>query len=539
MRHSQYFLLLRDPSLAAEVAREGLEHFPDSNGLWRAYIQALSQGGREGALLEAWKCYSSRFPEQSQREVLEEVAWGVLRQGCGSRSPLMRLYALLGAAVNADRHAVPLVVAGLEDGSTVVRQIAARVAVLFPDQPVRERLLRLLESEHHQEVRLSLIQAVGQMGLKEALPLLMRRLSAAQGSQEEAAVLMEALEGLMDTVGREDLVRLGKSGRSGLRILACHLAAARELEEGAAALEFLSRDHHSRVRAAYYEMVGFLRLDQKERLLEGLTQIDPLTSTAAAWALAIQGHGQGESFLRKRLSTGPLGDRRLAAAAVAALGERGIEVMRWGLETNTDPYVRLSLAMGLLVLDEELPLACEVVRQVLQENREPWHWRQRGLVWRELSPLKGQAPFPELTDQMVRLELLSLLAVKGDGGALEGVRCFLRNLNWGVGATAAVVLLSEGGEEALEVVARCLEDEDSRVRTHAALVLALWGKDPRAVATLQNHYADADRITKERILEGLGQVGGSDCLPFLVKALDEPFQGLRLLGASSILKALN
>ncbi|HRD55298.1 MAG TPA: HEAT repeat domain-containing protein, partial [Parachlamydiaceae bacterium] len=55
---------------------------------------------------------------------------------------------------------------------------------------------------------------------------------------------------------------------------------------------------------------------------------------------------------------------------------------------------------------------------------------------------------------------------------------------------------------------------------------------------LQDFYAQADREMKERILEGIGRIGSSASIPFLVECLKEPFQSLRVIAASSLLQVL-
>jgi HEAT repeat protein len=59
------------------------------------------------------------------------------------------------------------------------------------------------------------------------------------------------------------------------------------------------------------------------------------------------------------------------------------------------------------------------------------------------------------------------------------------------------------------------------------------------MAILQKVYPTTDRETKERILEGIGRVGSMQSIPFLVDALDEPFQNLRIIAAAALIQCLN
>ena len=91
-------------------------------------------------------------------------------------------------------------------------------------------------------------------------------------------------------------------------------------------------------------------------------------------------------------------------------------------------------------------------------------------------------------------------------------------------ALASALLLTEGDEEAIKIVEGLLKDKDKKIKVQAALVFAVWGKGEEAIAILERAYADADRMTKERILEGLGRIAAESSIPFLVEKLQETFE---------------
>jgi len=170
-------------------------------------------------------------------------------------------------------------------------------------------------------------------------------------------------------------------------------------------------------------------------------------------------------------------------------------------------------------------------------------WQQEG-QFRTLAPSdlrynQSIPNFPEVQNQLTRLEIHSVLAIMNFPDAEEAIRTFLKEHSWGVSGVAAVLLLEEGDEAALEIVRELLNDPDQQVRIQAALVLALWGRDESAAETLQQAYPNADRQIKERILEGLGRIGAKDSLPFLVDRLSEPYQSLRIIAASAIVQCIN
>nr|NGX32352.1 hypothetical protein [Candidatus Anoxychlamydiales bacterium] len=103
----------------------------------------------------------------------------------------------------------------------------------------------------------------------------------------------------------------------------------------------------------------------------------------------------------------------------------------------------------------------------------------------------------------------------------------------------SATLLKEGDEEALNIIKDLLEEKDSDVKVQAALVLALFGKDPSVITTLEEAYINADYNMKIQILEAIGHIGSKKSIKFLINALDEPYQNLRVVSASSMIRCLN
>jgi HEAT repeat protein len=146
--------------------------------------------------------------------------------------------------------------------------------------------------------------------------------------------------------------------------------------------------------------------------------------------------------------------------------------------------------------------------------------------------------YPQMMDQLVKLELLSVLSIVKYPKALEAVKGFLKTQALGVSGTAATTLLQEGEESSLEIVKELLSDPDEKLRIQAALILALVGGDPSASSTLIDAYPHVDREMKMHILEALGHIGDPASIPFLVELFKEPFQGLRIVAASALIQCL-
>ena len=165
-------------------------------------------------------------------------------------------------------------------------------------------------------------------------------------------------------------------------------------------------------------------------------------------------------------------------------------------------------------------------------------------LFRSLAPSRvkhiEQVPnYPLVVDQMVRLDLLSMLSVMRYPKSQEAIKGFLQSQNWGVTGSAVVALIEEGDEEALSMVRELLGDPDQKIRVQAAFILALLGSDPEAVKVLQEAYPNVDREMKVQILEALAHIGAPESIPFLMNILKEPFQVLRVVAASALIQCLN
>ena len=69
--------------------------------------------------------------------------------------------------------------------------------------------------------------------------------------------------------------------------------------------------------------------------------------------------------------------------------------------------------------------------------------------------------------------------------------------------------------------------------------MAMVGKVESTAQILKDTYVNADYDKKTQILEALGAIAKSDEANFFVKSFFEPFQVLRIIGASSCIQCLN
>lgn len=538
--------LVGDRPGAIEVARRGVESYPGSSELRAAYIFALARGGEEQKAVEAYHAYRVDFPSAPSPELTEAVAWGVIERGTRSTPLLSQLAGLVGAVMTQGVQAVDLLLASLDSPNSLLRAISAELAGFMGDGQVCERLLSLLREERVSEVRVELIRALGRLEVASARSQLEQTVGSMTAPIEERLAAIEALVAMTDQIEEGELRRLLTHSRAGMRQLGCQLIAELDLRDKVDLMVPLLKDARPDVRVAALSSLGLLRVEGvTQQLLPLLDDPDPMVSITASWLLTLSDPEEGMHRLaRWILSDHPEWARR-AAAAVAATGRYGLPLARQWVGIHPDPFVRANLALGLIGQREEIDLAGETLYQLFEKEKGRWMWDEEGgELFAAIAPsqlrYKATIPnFPEVASQTTRLELLSVLAAIGHPKASELVRTLLKECQWRVTGIAAVTLLGEGDELAIDLVRNLLGDADDKVRVQAALALAIWGHDPSAVEVLMEAYPRVDRDMKLTILEGIGQVGAAESLPFLIDRMGEPYTLLRLFAASALIQSMN
>lgn len=548
----QSHFILKDYAGAQRAAEYYLYRHPHSKELKINYIEALALNGFEKKALEFRESLIKKFPEEKEnRALLNTICWGILQKGVSSMQYATRLTSLIGAYLTRDVKAVPMIRDTMKDRNAILRTVAVQLACQYRDAPLQEEVSRLFSEEKIWLVRLEILKAVGKMGLKNESLKLKEVLSHDRTSMEEKAACIEALLSLNDQIDETEFQSLVESDRAGLRRLACEIAVHIKMDFASDYLMKLLDDPRSDVRIRAMNAIGLhyrKSLDPnalKEKLLLRSQDVDPSVAITANWALALVEPELGIRQMESWLYSEQPECRRLAAAALATTGKKALPLIAATVKEHADPFVKGNLAMGLIGQRYQVDLACNTIYELLRNQPQLWVMDQsQNPLFQVLSPCSvshiDQIPnYPQAIDQMTRLHLLGLLAVMEDPRAEPGIREFLEQRRWGVTGFAAATLLKEGDEEALELIRSLLKDAEKNVRIQAALVLAYLGKDPSVVGLLQEAYHDCDHSVKLYILEALGQVGNQSSFDFLVQALNEPFQVLRVVAASSLVLCLN
>lgn len=542
-------MVIGDFSSACNEAFIGLQSYPNSKLLRQAYLRSLAKSGDEKALMANWRCFVKEFPEEScNKEILECLAWAVIENGAVSSSPGIRAISLLGAYFSQDAKGVALLKQGLNDKNSFLRAAVLKLVSHLPDAALQDEVLRLFKSEQVWSVRLQVIKAIGELSLEASRDELTAIIAQSNYTAEEKAAAIEALVAMSDKMERAQIERLLQSNRFGLRLLACELIAYFEQSQDVDLLLPLLNDHHSEVRAKVLSVLGQLRVKSVGNVpvvdlaAKRLNDSDFLVGVMAAWLMTINDPQQGLVAFGSFLEHSVREIRHIAATALSSTGKYGTPLALKVFKSSSDPYVRMNLAIGLIGQREHTMDACDCLYKGLDQIKEKWMWNEDGF-FRTLAPSVVKHDdaipnYPEAINQLVRLNILEILAIVHYPQAQQAVKEFLQERCWGLSGMASALLLTEGDEDAVDLVKVLLQDKEQKVRIQAALILALWGKGEEAIQVLETAYPSADKELKAQILEGIGRVGSTDSLPFLVEQLQEPHQTLRIIAAAAILECL-
>ncbi|MBS4168933.1 HEAT repeat domain-containing protein [Parachlamydia sp. AcF125] len=549
VKHIHAHLVLNDVDEACREALQGIRTFPNSPFIHKAYIQALSAKGDEKEIVSAWKSYKQGASDQDSRQIMEEMAWGIIHKGASSPSPIIRVVSLLAAFFSQDARGVSLLAHHFKDSNAFIRRAIVELSSHMRDEILCKKVLLLLCQERNWKVYQEAIQAVGEMKVLDAKPYLIKILADERSTLEEKMAAAVALSTMMESISHEQLHELVQSNRMGLRLLACQLVYKWSLVDDLEEMLDLTQDSHAQVRAVALQVLGLLgrtspyREQTINRALRLIQDRDPEVVISAAWILVLTEHPSGEEVFRQLLQHADKAIRVKAAGALVSTGKYGIALLQYALNEENEPFVQLNAALGLIHQQTDIEKACSVLEEGLKNHPERWMWEEFGIFKAlAVSTIKHAEDipcYPESVDQSTRLEILNILAIMQSPKAQEAIKHFLKEKRWGISGMASILLLTEGNQEAVEIIENLIQDPDPQIRIQAALVLALWGRGEKAIQTLQTAYPQASRELKEKILEGLGRVGSSTSIPFLIEQLEEPFQSLRIIAASSLLQCLN
>jgi hypothetical protein len=249
-------------------------------------------------------------------------------------------------------------------------------------------------------------------------------------------------------------------------------------------------------------------------------------------------------ILKDKMESSDQKIRCLAACALALTTQEGREKGIDLLLVEKDPYVKLNLALSMLGFEEHEKRLCEQIAIFLASTQEKLMIDGSSnstlhVVLPSKVPHVPDVPhYPEAVDQKTRLHLINHLAILRYPGVEGAIKKYLRSQSFGMTFAASKALMEEGAEDSAAIIETLLQDPDEKIRIQAALILGMIGGHESAVTVLQEAYPKLDRELKMAVLEVLGHLGSKKSIPFLTKRLDDPFNVIKIIAASSIIQCI-
>ncbi|MCH9630404.1 MAG: hypothetical protein S4CHLAM37_04020 [Chlamydiia bacterium] len=543
-------LLLKDYNSALDEISTSIVEFPDSADLKALKVRVLSESGRDLDAFRDWKKIAKddeKFKEDLA--LLEIISWSVLEKAEHSNQQVVNISSMIGASLTQDARAVSILMNNLNSTNAYLRMIAVRLSTQFGDKILIDTIKSMLKKENVWYVRLEVIKALSRFQIKEIGPLLKDIVSSDRSTIEERYIAAEALLNLHETLDENELVHLYESKRAGLRYLACEVVSFLNLNGHNEHIAKLLDDPNADVRiVALNTLIVTGIKDAKEltqeKLLHLLEDPNPYVAMTACGVLMYYDPSRAKSELTDWVFHKNPDYRRFAASVISQSGEEGIVLGNVLLKSTSDPFVKVNLAYGLLGHTQDKMECCKYIAEFLHTHKQKIMMDpSNNPYYKVISPsFVRHTPeviqYPVMVDQQMRLHLLNKLAMFRFPEVSSLVKAYLKSESFGMTFAASTVLLEEGTDESIEIIRELLDDKDEKTRVQAALVLALFGTDKRALATLQNAYPKMDRDFKMHILDALGHLGSKEAIPFLVELLDDPFNMMRIIAASAIIRCI-
>lgn len=544
--------LLEDSFSALKEAEKGLKLYPSSLEINCCYLKALSGCGSDCEAIKILNSLQGNLTAlRSNTSLLEDISWSILKKGIDSTQYSTRLSSMIGIFFTRDARAVNVLNSMMSDSNAILRSVAVTLGVNYKDDIIKEKVASLLDFEKVWLVRLEVLKAIGQMKISEKAESLKNILKDNKATFQERAISINSLVEIYDSVELSELNLLVDSPYAGFRSLGCELGSRFKIKEVKDKVLNLVFDPRSDVRISALNAIVLFYKDEidKQKLVKILEKAykdtNPFVAITAAWAGLVLDKEKGTLYLKKWLFDKYAENRRFAAAAVAQSGIHGVELGMYALKNSDDPFVKANIALGLIGQRESIKQCCDTLYDFTLSKKQMWMWDSsqnslfRILLPSEIRHLDQMPNYPEAIDQIVQLNILSMLAILEDPRAQDAIKTFLKRKTWGITGLAAITLLQEGDEESLNLLRELLKDKEKYVRIQSALALAIIGKDKSAFPVLEEAYFSADHELKLNILGAVAHIANKEALPFLLKVLEEPFQILRVAAASAIIQAVN
>jgi HEAT repeat protein len=542
-------ILIQDYESALEEAKNALK-FKNSSSLKTKYIYTLALNNDDlAAIQELKKIYKNDTSFLKDHDFLEALSWEIINKGSKSIQFQTRLTALIGAYLAHDVKGVQIINKSLKDTNAVIRSISLQLASSYMDEPLKNEVRKLINSEKLWLVKLEVIKAIGQMKIEDQENKLEEILSSNNSTYEEKTLAIKAYVNIFNDISLDKIKTLSKSNKASLRELSLILIDHFKIKEANDIALSLLEDPISDVRiAALNAILSVDKIDNKtlhSKLKKASQDVDYKVAITACYIAILKDFDFGKDKLKDFFKSNSLEIKRLAASAVSRSINKCKNLAYEILKKEDDKFVKANIAIGFIGNRENIKNSLDIIYDLLESDKQMWMIdSSKNPIFEILTPsiirhVDHIPNYPEAIDQMTRLNLLSMLCILEDIRSIDAIKSFLKKQSWGITGFAAATLLKEGDEKALDSVKNALNDDDHVVKVQSALVLALLGKDPSVIDILEDAYKSSDHEMKIHILEAIAHIGSKKSIKFLVNTLEEPFQILRVIAASALIQCIN
>lgn len=536
-------LILSDPQSALNTIYDALQQEPNNTALLRLELSSLACQGNIDTLLKRYKNYQAISENSFEPVLLEEISWAIIKKAHISSSSNIRKEALISAFLTNEARSIPIFLNALDDPSNEVRLTALKLAARLRDDTILERIFTHFTTTKSLQERLTAIQTLAHSHYPKLNEKLEDLLQESYNSLDEKLAAIYALTTALEQNPTKELLPLFTSNRAHLRAAACQLVAQQQKYDLLEHVFLCLHDPCQIVRLSALQTIGLMASqNQVELRLHEFTHlqnhVDPETALLASWVLLIHNKQDLAAGVFKRaLVSSDVKTACFAASCIAHAGPQGLSLALWGVRQEINPFVSINLASALVWQRKELELAQEIIFSFLSHKHERISWSKDSLF---TFIGKANDPHPaaaESDDLLARLDLIHLLACCNCPHLQNLLKPLLNERTWGITWHAAHLLICEGND-LHESLSALLNDDNPHVSIQAACILAYQAQDENALRLFKNQYPLVSRQLKEQILMSLAQIGQKQMIPFLVEALDEPFESLRISAARAILLCL-
>ena len=548
-----YNLLIRNDAEAINQSNEAIRLFPYSKNLRKLYLESLSSMGAEKKLLRAWQQFSRDFPDDKYEDgVLEVVAKGVLHNAELSEMYSSKHYRYSVADAFTDSSSVESLKEGFQDSNFVVREMALNAALAHGDETLCDDILEMLKTEKVASVKRKGIEVLLRIKGADAKHLLEDMLNDKNLSYlDRISFLLTLLDG-KDKISRDELEKLTQSEQMIERLIACYVYSYFSHKKDLDLLKPLLKDPIHDVRLQAITSLGHLRTSEIDGekikdILQPLIQ-EGTTETAllSSWACQMANDPLEDHRLRDFLYHSNPKIRLQAASLIGYSLPYTEGIAEEFFETHTDPFVRLNLSVSMLAQRKRIKDASNQVFEFLQAHESaqfkssfpyPMETIWPSSLLEDQEKMAGGMP-SALQSEIVEFCLLNLLAILEDPRAQGLISNFLDTHHSNVALASIAQFLRAESAHVLDLICSFFDHPDMNKRVQAAALVALLKKEEKALEVLYEAYPKSDRKIKEMIILIVGQIGSKESIPFLMDAVYEPSQTLRVIASSSLMKCL-